>query len=343
MLLYGIKYKKDNEKLITNTAFDDMKSLSYNFENRKNVIHFMGNIGFGATIDVIIKVIIFCYDRNIYINDGYWNSKCDKYNGISCYFSDNSLLYKLRNGKVKIDKDTLFSEVNMWIDNDELYLKLKKLNIIPVISKQNYDIDKNKYKEMLNTCQYIFKKIWKLNSKITTVINNRKDTIKIPKKYISIHVRMGDKIGKFNIKTKESNIPNIKSILNIINKILENEDISTIFVATDDYSIIPFIKNMLSDFNVITFATKDMKGYSQKNFNLKLTYEEIYQHNVNFLTDLSVLMGSTYFIGTLSSNIMRMVLYSDKIPLTNIYNIQKGYDKYYENWYKKIPVNNVSK
>jgi hypothetical protein len=341
MSLFGEKYKFDIYKHITPTSYNNIANVL----DRPNIIYFFSNIGFMATLHVLIMTFIHYPDKNICINDIYWNSKCSDLKGIQCYFSEESLLVKILNNNKKITADTAIVLNALWIRDEKLYKKVNQLNLDSIRKSRNIPENPD---IVLKRASLLFNQMWKLNSEITNIVNSQISILN-KKSYIGIHVRMGDKIGKFDKRTKEAEIPDLYKIPSIIESIINlDPTIDTVFIATDDVAAIDIVYDLLIDspikkISIITFATEKRQGYDQQAFNKKMTQHESYLSNIDFITDFSALLGAKYYIGTLSSNITRFVIMSNNIPYKNIYNIDSPtkVNTFIEGWFRNLPINNV--
>lgn len=228
---------------------------------------------------------------------------------------------------------------------------MQKINTIGYIMYKDNHVPTNKWKDQLKKFNKVFNKFWILNDNILEYIKKTCKEIKLPKKYIGIHVRMGDKIGNYDKdyrrSVREANFPLLSKIEKRIKNILKKDkNIKTIFVATDDYKAVKMIKKIFKsiDINILTFATEKRNGYNQKNFNKK-DFNNTYDDTLNFLLDLDVLMNSTYYFGTLTSNVSKLVLFSNKIPLNRFYNMEnyklKIPNTSWSNWLKRVTTNKV--
>lgn len=185
-----------------------------------------------------------------------------------------------------------------------------------------------------------------IHSDVNKIIISKIGDLVSKQDYIGIHIRMGDKIGKFQKDTAEAEMPELYKIPKIIGSIRKNDNsIKTIFIATDDYEAIKEIRKFkeLNNMNIITFATEKRKGYNQRKFNLEFSTEESYSSNIDFLVDLVALFNSKYFIRTFSSNIMKTVIFNDKIKWSNIYNIENTKKSITEfpKWAYNLKINHV--
>ena len=214
MSLFGEKYKFDINSYLTPTSFNQIEQGL----DRPNIIYFFSNIGFMATLHVLIMTFIHNPNKNICINDIYWNGKCSDLNGIKCYFSDDSLLVKILDNDKTITEDTSIVLNTLWIKDEELYNKVNKINLVNPIIEQNQITPKN-HDLVLKQASLLFNQMWKLNPAITDIIDSQLSILN-KKSYIAIHIRMGDKVGKFDKRTKEAEIPDLNKIPQIIEKIL---------------------------------------------------------------------------------------------------------------------------
>lgn len=155
--------------------------------------------------------------------------------------------------------------------------------------------------DIIRLMSITIKDIYKYNERTASFLRTRKMELKIPSDYVGVHIRRGDKITmhemeKIDLKT-------------YIDKILEYKHISdNIYIATDDSSIIPYMRNTLSNlgFHVFFNANYIQKGFKESSFNTK-NIKDRYDDMMNTLFDIDVLFNSKLFIGTYSSNMSRII------------------------------------
>lgn len=164
-----------------------------------------------------------------------------------------------------------------------------------------------------------FKQMYILNKNTKDNLRQRIDELKIPKAYIGVHIRRGDKIT-----SKEMQKIHIGKY---VNSILEHKAITTnVYIATDDVSIIDELKQRLAPHNIIVFYNylNQSQGFDEASFNL-FSSQERYEEMMNVLLDMDILIHSKFFIGTYTSNLSRVVpffLGMDKcVSLDNDWNI----------------------
>lgn len=112
--------------------------------------------------------------------------------------------------------------------------------------------------------RFLIKKIidltWKYKSEIETEIMSLVVALNVPKEYLGIHIRLGDKV----LEDKLFGYDEYFDLLNI-----KNEDIAckNIFILTDDYSVIEKVKLKYPEFNIYTLCEPYERGYNNDNFN----------------------------------------------------------------------------
>lgn len=116
--------------------------------------------------------------------------------------------------------------------------------------------------------------------------------------FVGLHVRRGDKI-------KEVMLPPLKKYANAVTLMASNQ--TTVFIATDDGSVLSPLQNMLSPRPVVFMpAAMRRQGHIQGNMNrlfLKTNYERV----IVLLAEIEMLRKATVFVSTFSSNLARLV------------------------------------
>lgn len=164
-----------------------------------------------------------------------------------------------------------------------------------------------------------FKQMYILNKNTKDNLRQRIDELKLPKDYIGVHIRRGDKIT-----SKEMQIIHIEKY---VNSILEHKAISTnVYIATDDVSIIDELRQQLAPHNIIVFYNNlnQSQGFDEASFN-RFSSQQRYEEMMNVLLDMDILIHSKSFIGTYTSNLSRVVPFflglDNCISLDNDWNI----------------------
>lgn len=281
--------------------------------NKKNIFVFhLTSRGFASEINNMLSAILYCLINGyeFRLSSRYWNSSYK--NGWSDYFiefceEDNDYAFK--------NKLTCFSEIKYETLNGKIRGKIDKL-FFPkqkTILKSNSTWDAIRNEEFFSSHfsipeldidgdifhakQIILKMIYRLNPELLKAIAEKDFDSTQP--YISIHIRRGDKIT-----TNEAQMIEIENYVESIKKLDIN--IRNIFIATDDYSTVESFRRLCPDWNIITFCQQAEHGHEQSIFNQKRGLEKK-NVMIDLLTDIHYLSNATYFVGTYSSNIGRLV------------------------------------
>jgi len=174
-------------------------------------------------------------------------------------------------------------------------------------------------KDAFNLMALSFKQMYIINHETKLLIRKRTERLELPNSYIGVHIRRGDKITSQEMQDIHLD--------KYINAIVAYKNISPhVYIATDDISIISYIKEKTKTQNITIYYNNlnHSQGFNESDFNqasLKTRKED----TLNVLLDMDVLIHSKFFIGTYTSNLSRVVpffLGPDKcISLDNDWNI----------------------
>lgn len=146
-----------------------------------------------------------------------------------------------------------------------------------------------------------FRSFYRYNKEVQDEIQRRKDRLSLNAPYIALHVRRGDKItsGEMQDLALETYIHHLRDKLDISRHI---------YIATDDVDVITYFEARLSDTDVQLYynTENNQKGFDEKTFNAK-GVNAVRDDMLNMLFDMEMLIHASYFIGTYSSNIGRII------------------------------------
>ncbi|KQN30876.1 hypothetical protein ASE92_19250 [Pedobacter sp. Leaf41] len=145
---------------------------------------------------------------------------------------------------------------------------------------------------LLNASQRIIGITWSYNNTIKKQIDSIIDTLSLPKKYASLHIRMGDKYKETKITDPE----------HYVEKLTQYTDTKDIFVATDDYSVIITLQEKFPLYQFNSLTEPQAKGYDQQEFT-KLNELKKYSELVLLFASIEILAQSTNLVCTYTSNI----------------------------------------
>lgn len=123
----------------------------------------------------------------------------------------------------------------------------------------------------------------------------------LPVDYIAVHIRRGDKIVSREMKELGLSL--------YIDAVKGKKHISrNVFIATDDGSVTDKLKSVLvaEGFNVYWNTAVTQTGFDESLFNTK-DKKSRYIDTLNMLLDMDILIHSSFFIGTYTSNVSRIV------------------------------------
>ena len=260
----------------------------------------------------LAKVYADKYNYRLLVNSRNWNSKID--NGLSDWF----IPYFEETHSILTYQEKIYNNEKPWIGKiyynpsafwgywrERLYNKIFKFfNPTALLSKESFQrmhsgdfLSQYSEGELLNAVSNSFKKFYKYNALTQNSISEKKQYINIPDNYISVHIRRGDKIVTGEMEDIDLNIyaDTIRKYSYISNNI---------YIATDDVTVISYISKKLSDIDTNIYYNKEnkLKGFDEKTYNLKsdsVRRDEV----LNMLFDMDMMINSSFFIGTFSSNV----------------------------------------
>ena len=260
----------------------------------------------------LAKVYADKYNYRLLVNSRNWNSKID--NGLSDWF----IPYFEETHSILTYQEKIYNNEKPWIGKiyynpsafwgywrERLYNKIFKFfNPTALLSKESFQrmhsgdfLSQYSEGELLNAVSNSFKKFYKYNALTQNNISEKKQYINIPDNYISVHIRRGDKIVTGEMEDIDLNIyaDAIRKYSYISNNI---------YIATDDVTVISYISKKMSDIDTNIYYNKEnkLKGFDEKTYNLKsdsVRRDEV----LNMLFDMDMMINSSFFIGTFSSNV----------------------------------------
>ena len=133
--------------------------------------------------------------------------------------------------------------------------------------------------------------VYRFNEKYTHILNTFINNLDLPQRYISLHVRAGDKITERNLITPQRYLEKAKTF----------SDCHNIFVATDDYRIFEQLKDDNPDYTFYTSTSPEDRGNDTEK--LFVSSNDIIRNNlIEMFASVEVFLHSELFVGTYSSN-----------------------------------------
>ena len=144
---------------------------------------------------------------------------------------------------------------------------------------------------LLEGSRIIVNNIWNYQPDVQDIINYKKASIGLPKEYIGVHMRSGDKVTEHKLFSVEDYMLKVEQVSSCKN----------IYIATDDYANIVALKKY-KGYNIYTVCQEKSTGHVQSEFD-SLNTSSKKEAILDLLADIDALSNSLAFIGTYSSNI----------------------------------------
>lgn len=144
---------------------------------------------------------------------------------------------------------------------------------------------------LLEATSIIISMIWRYNLTSQKIIKEYRTSIHLPRNYIGMHIRSGDKtleaqtfsIHHYMEKANELNLP------------------KNAFVLTDNYRVIEQLRNNYRDWKFTTLCSPEEQGYVHSEFNKLDKYQKYLQH-LKLFASMDICSAADNYIGTYSSN-----------------------------------------
>jgi hypothetical protein len=274
--------------------------------------------GFFSEIMNLVLAKIYCDKEKIelVVNTYHWNSRIDK--GWNDYFKEtlnttNNILssqYYVNGYKRNILRGLIknpfheaqhltqcllnyyYTSTSGNILSHDIFNKMRSKEVIGLIKSNE---------EWRYLLSITLNNIYIYNDDLNNEISANKKKIGINSiEYIGVHVRRGDKIT-----TGEMSIIDIDKYISAIKA--KKEISKNIYISTDDMAIIDIIKLQLgSEYSIFYNVLMSSTGFKESTYNKK-SKEIRHEETKLAILDVDILKNSSYFIGTYSSNMSRII------------------------------------
>ncbi|HUX43062.1 MAG TPA: hypothetical protein VMV83_18030 [Rectinemataceae bacterium] len=133
--------------------------------------------------------------------------------------------------------------------------------------------------------------VFHFNPEVEERIRAHKNELKLPRGYIGIHIRSGDKI-------REHALLDLSSYMDVAATISAER---TCFVLTDDYGTVGELGKRYAEWTVATLCQPEEHGYDHLVFS-QLSMHEKFEATLRLLASIRILSEAMVFIGTFSTN-----------------------------------------
>lgn len=218
----------------------------------------------------------------------YWNYGCGLFQGPECYFEPSPCT------------ETCSDPIEL---SDVSSHSLPPCIKISTPASANYTttfLETSPVHNHLPKIRQLAAHLWRLNNRTETHVQYLLRPI-LPAniEYVGLHIRRGDKMTE----TK----PVLLSVYIHAVTILASKNDTPVFVATDDGTVLPSLRKLMPGRKVLSLAGVEKRhGHLQKHVNARYLNRN-YQHVVELIAEIEALRHATWFVGTFSSNLARLV------------------------------------
>jgi hypothetical protein len=295
----------------------------YNIINRsykkKLVFHLGAEAGFYSEFNNMVAAILYCLKNEIqfvlYSKDANFGYK----NGWTDYFlpfckETTFFIHRLFNTrtnkpmikKQQIIKLLLWKTYRYFTINTYLTYELWDKFYSKEFDKEYFDIPKLGIRgDLREASAVISTMIYQFNTKSKFKIADYMNSLDLPKEYLSMQIRRGDK----NIEWSFIPTDNYFIKASLINSC------KNVFLLTDDYSIIEDTNTLYPKWQIYTLTENTEKGYYHSNF-IHLPKEDIRKRILKLFASVEIIRNSSFFIGTFTTNVaffIGMIMPFDKV------------------------------
>jgi hypothetical protein len=145
--------------------------------------------------------------------------------------------------------------------------------------------------DILDATRILHTLVWRYNAETRTRVESRIASVRLPEKYVGIHIRGGDKFIEHELLESHKYIEKAGSL----------GPIRDAFVLTDDYSLFERLRADYPGWNFSTTCGPEERGYFHEEYQ-KLDLEAKADKLLNLFAAMDILARAEQFVGTFSSN-----------------------------------------
>lgn len=218
----------------------------------------------------------------------YWNYGCGLFQGPECYFQ-SSPCREACNDPIELSQISPHS--------------LPPCIRISTPTSANYTtafLETSPTYNRLPKIRQLAARLWRLNDNTKNHVQHLlQGVLPTNSEYVGLHIRRGDKM------TETKPVPLSLYVRAVA--ILATTNDTSVFVATDDGAILPSLRKLMPGRKVLSIAgVEKRRGHLQKDANARYLNRN-YQHVVELIAEVEALRHATWFVGTFSSNLARLI------------------------------------
>jgi|SRR6476661_1953881 len=144
---------------------------------------------------------------------------------------------------------------------------------------------------LLEAAQALIRMLWRYNAASAAIVQEFTSTVALPKEYVALHVRAGDKFT-------EARLYDFREVMEPAQRLSANRQA---FVLTDDYTVMEQLRAIYPDWHFHTLCEPTERGYFHREF-VRQPPEFKYRQHLKLFASMDLCAGASAFIGTYSSN-----------------------------------------
>lgn len=141
-------------------------------------------------------------------------------------------------------------------------------------------------------CRELVQMTWRFQPDIEQEINQSSRRVGLPRRYLGVHIRCGDKIKEFEGCSPDAYMARLERF----------SDLRDVLVMTDDYRIFEQLTADYPQWRFHTLETPEHRGYWHRT-NRRKPVQTKRSDYIRFFAGINLIMNSEQFVGTYSSNI----------------------------------------
>ena len=176
-----------------------------------------------------------------------------------------------------------FLTYDLWNEFRALH-QSNTLSNIPILATQP--------QPLREICRKLVTMTWRFKPEIEKEILEHGSTLKLPEKYLAVHIRSGDKIKEYEGSPLAAYMDKLQSV----------SDLRDVLVMTDDYRKFEELTQNYPSWKFHTLESPKQKGYQHRK-NKRKTPNEKRQTTIRFFAGIELTTMAEHFVGTYSSSV----------------------------------------
>lgn len=288
--------------------------------SKKAIFHVGDGAGFYSEVDAMMQCMLWCYAHQIkfilYADDANFSGG----NGWRAFFEpfceESHLIWNhFGNHRTSIESKALKAYIPFKISEFILrklyhidYLTQdifttaidRAVSQVEVIDCDIFDVHGVSFEEFAK----LIKHVMRYNKETREEIEKRINSLELPERFCSVQIRGGDKTMEYE---------RLNDVDVIMNRVFEYaKNIDNLFVFTDDYRYVRYIKEKYQNLNVYTLTKEDECGYVNEAFQ-KTDWQNKKDNMIKLFSMVEICMNSEVHFGNEYTCVNQYLEYSRRL------------------------------